>query len=194
MTAKHSAGRCILVGKSSIALIGAPGSGKSTVGPLLAAALHGRFVDLDKTIETMQHCSIPDLFAAQGERAFRLAEWQALAAVTAEQTDVPSVLASGGGIVETGWCRTCLQDQWLVVWLQAKVSTLVERLSSTPETRPLFAGADDLAAGVSQLLARRERLYRETAALAVSVDGLDASQVAARVLTELREHGLVSND
>ncbi|MFZ2428555.1 MAG: shikimate kinase, partial [Propioniciclava sp.] len=96
-----------------MALIGAPGSGKSTLGPLLAERLGGPFVDVDTVIEQRQGRAIRDIFADDGEDAFRAIE----AAVTVELLAQPGVVSLGGGAPLTPRIATALGDV-ATVWLQ----------------------------------------------------------------------------
>ncbi len=113
-------------------LIGMMGSGKSTIGKLLAERLEYRFIDTDITIEQIVGQNVAEIFESSGEAEFRQIETKVLAEVSA-YTRV--VVATGGGIAVKLENWNHLQ-QGLVIWLDATLDTLVERLKDD-ETRPL---------------------------------------------------------
>jgi shikimate kinase len=96
-----------------IVLVGAPGSGKSTVGALLAERLRVTFRDVDAVMVERTGKSIADIFTDDGEPAFRLLEEQ----LTAELLPLPGVLSLGGGAVLAAATRAALRGH-RVVWLQ----------------------------------------------------------------------------
>src|SRR4051794_10610429 len=111
-----------------IALVGMPGVGKSTVGPLVAERLGVPFHDLDDLIVATDGRDIPTIFAADGEAGFRRLERAALASVL--ETDEPLVIATGGGIVTDEGSRQLL-SRARCVYLRASVATLVARVASS---------------------------------------------------------------
>jgi 3-dehydroquinate synthase len=164
--------------KKHIVLIGLSGTGKSTVGPMLARRLRRRFVDTDALIEAETGRSIPDIFSTDGEPAFRRLEAQALARAL---DDPGSVIATGGGIVEPE-ANEPLLGQALVVWLAAKPETLAARLAAgSPRhaVRPLL-GSEPLAALHAQL-ARRAQRYASFADWVVVTDQLSAEQAVDNI-------------
>ncbi len=165
-----------------IALIGLPGSGKSTVGKLLAEQMTLPFVDLDSVIEDEAGLSIVDIFGTFGEQGFRQREAKALVDVASFSEQRGCVLATGGGIVVTKECRDLLSQQWFTVYLNASVNTLVHRLASEREHRPLLAGNDELLERVSRLYGERRQYYTSTAQIVVNVDHLAPGQVAECIL------------
>lgn len=162
----------------SIALVGLSGSGKSTIAPLLASRLgYGDSVDLDRLIERRFGRSVDEIFAEDGEAAFRRAEADALAEALAGP---PVVIATGGGIVLQQDNRSLLRSRATVVWLRASPTHLAERLADTTEARPLLAG--DAQFALDRLASEREALYSEVADLTVDVEGLDVASVLAEVI------------
>ena len=164
----------------SLYLVGMMGSGKSTVGRLVAARLGYRFLDLDELIEKISGLSIPQIFAERGEVVFRELETQVLMQV-APYTRV--VVSTGGGVVLTprNWGHL---RHGVVVWLDAPVETLTRRALQNPGTRPLLTGADPQAK-LAQLLEERKPLYTQ-ADIRVEAQGPPAA-VAEAVLTRLAE-------
>ena len=164
------------------------GSGKSTVGPLVADALGYRFVDLDWMVEARTGQTVEALFAAGGEPAFRAAEAAALAE-TARGENV--VVATGGGTLVAPANLDVARAAGAVVWLRASPETVLARLGSAAG-RPLLADADGfplcgdhLRGRVEGLMAAREPFYAR-AALRVDADGSPAV-VAEAVLRALRQ-------
>lgn len=159
-----------------VALVGLPGTGKSSVGARLAQRRQLPFVDLDAQIAAAAGTSIPEIFATQGESAFRALELAAL-----QQTlDGPvSVVATGGGIVTTADARQLLTQRCTVVWLQAPRERLLDRLRTSREVRPLLA--DDPEGALSALAAQRGAWYDEVADFRVDTARTGVAGVAAEV-------------
>lgn len=141
-----------------IALIGLPGSGKTTVGKQLARRLGVPFVDSDQVIEQRMGCSIPEFFAREGEDRFRDLEQQVIDQLTAQNR---GVLSTGGGAVLRSANRQHLYSRARVVYLKSSPAELFRRLKND-KTRPLLQVADPLAK-LKALYAERDPLYRETA-------------------------------
>lgn len=139
---------------ANLSLVGMPGSGKTTIGRGLAKALGKTFVDLDEVIERQAGCSIPDLFARQGEEAFRALEAQAAAQVGRGQGQV---IACGGGIVKTPGTVHMLRQNGPVLWVQRPVNRLATA------GRPLSKGREALL----QMEKERFPLYQQAADLIV---------------------------
>jgi shikimate kinase len=159
-----------------IVLTGFMGSGKSTVGPLLAERLGWRFVDVDDVIAAEAGCSIPEIFAREGEAAFRVRERVTIVRLAHGEN---LVLALGGGAIEDAETRKLLKDAphaWLV-HLEVELATALQRCSGTEGLRPIFADRANLEARY----ARRLPLYRE-AHWSVSVDALTPLQAAEAIL------------
>lgn len=168
-----------------IVLVGAPGAGKSTVGRALAARLGLPFRDVDAVIEERATKSVAEIFADEGEPAFRTQE----EAVTAELLRLPGVLALGGGAVLSGATRAALAGRQ-VVWLQVSAGEAAKRVGLT-EARPLLLG--NVRGRLVQLLAARTPLYAEVATLTVATDGRAADQAAAEIATQVRP-GITPSD
>ncbi len=163
-----------------IALIGLPGSGKTTVGRLLARRLGLPFVDTDHRIEAVLGCSIRAFFEAQGEQAFRDVESQILQELT---TGDPCVLATGGGIVLRPQNRERLRATCRVVYLQAAPDDLATRLRGDSK-RPLLQ-VDDPLARLRALHDERAPLYRETAHITVETARKRVHSLVALLASQL---------
>jgi len=161
-----------------------PGSGKTTVGELVALRRARPFVDLDDAIEASTGCTVPDLFHRVGEAGFRELEAVVLADTIA--TEPRAVVASGGGVVLSPDNRLLLaRPDVRTVWLRAAPATLGRRVGAG-HGRPLLE--DDPIAGINRLLTERESLYREVADLIVEVDDLGAGAVADCLADWLEKH------
>lgn len=163
-----------------IVLTGFMGSGKSTVGPLVAARLGWRFVDADDVIEAEAGIAITEIFARQGEAAFREREHATIARLT-EGNHV--VLALGGGAIETAATRELLLTTpgTMLVHLEVELSTTLARCGGTEHTRPILADQANLASRYE----RRLPLYR-AAHVSIAVDDLTPEQAADAVLRASR--------
>jgi shikimate kinase len=164
---------------TNLYLVGMMGSGKSTVGPLLAEALGYRFLDADAVISQAAGCSIPEIFERDGEEGFRSLERQVLQQLSQWHS---LVVATGGGIVTVpaNWGEL---RQGVVIWLDVAEEELLRRLQADPGGRPLLTG-EDPAAKLRHLLERRQPLYAQ-ADLHLTAYGEDASGISQRVLKEL---------
>ncbi|MCY3506346.1 MAG: 3-dehydroquinate synthase [Chloroflexi bacterium] len=160
-----------------IFLVGLSGSGKSTVGRLLADRLGWSFVDSDTLIEKTAGRSIPAIFSEEGEAAFRKLEGRALARAT-RSSEV--VVATGGGAPTHDAGRQILADGF-TVWLAVSPAIAAERLAAQPtdEPRPLLAG-DPRERLESLLESRRDDYARADAS--IEVDGLTAEQVCDQIV------------
>jgi shikimate kinase len=163
-----------------IVLTGFMGSGKSTVGPLVAQRLGWAFLDVDDVIEAEAGVTIAGIFARDGETAFRELEHATIARLAAGDA---LVLALGGGAIEREATRTLLlgDPDTLLVHLEVDLATTLARCGGTEHTRPVLADQANLAARYQ----RRLPLYR-TAHVSIAVDALTPEQVADAVLRAAR--------
>lgn len=153
--------------RCNVCLIGMPGSGKSTVAQELAKRLDKPFIDLDAEIERRAGMSIPDIFAQQGEPAFRRREAAVLADISKE---AGQVIACGGGVVKTPGNNRRLRQNGPVLWIRRPVEHLAM------SGRPLSRGRTALR----QMERERDPLYASIADATVDNTGsLDAAVAAA---------------
>jgi shikimate kinase len=157
-----------------VVLVGAPGSGKTTVGTLLARAWQVEARDTDADIVAAQGRSIPDLFLEEGEAHFRALERAAVAEALATH---PGVLALGGGAVLDEQTRALL-DGHRVVFLRVGLSDAVKRIG-LGSGRPLLLG--NVRSRIKALLDERTPVYEGVATLAVETDGRTPEDVAREI-------------
>lgn len=165
----------------SLFLIGPRGSGKSTVARLLAERLGWDAVDADALLEGSAGKSIRQIFADEGEPAFRDLESSVLARLCRGHA---CVVATGGGVVLRAENRERLRSAGRCVWLTADAPTLWGRLqadSATAERRPDLSGGGLVE--VEELLRVRDPLYRACADLIVDTTGRDPEAVAEAILS-----------
>ena len=140
----------------NLALVGFMGTGKSTIGRIAAEQMLFGFVDTDALIEARLGKTISDVFAQEGEPAFRQYEKETLADLAPQRR---LVIAAGGGLVVDPANMASLKAHALVFWLVASPETIWERVQ-TQTHRPLLQGPDGLAK-IRALLAAREPAYRQ---------------------------------
>jgi len=153
-------------------LIGMMGSGKTTVGAIVAERLGLPFIDIDTEVMTRTGRTIPELFE-QGESVFRLNEADAIEAVAGS---TPHVIATGGGAVLAKRNLELMRETGTTILLTASTATILDRIS-TGADRPLAPNRDAVEA-ISEL---RTAIYLAAADHAVDTDGVDPSVVAERV-------------
>ena len=172
---------CSKISGEVISLAGFMGCGKSTVGRILARRLGADFYDLDSLIEQNSGMTIPEIFASQGEEAFRRMEAQTLETFLETMTGRSAVLSLGGGTLTTERCRQLLQGRSVCIYLKASEDTLVRNLSGQADGRPMLEGAHDeatLRARISKLMALRSNIYESSATHTVQVDALKPESIA----------------
>ncbi len=159
-----------------ITLTGFMGSGKTTVGKVLADFLGCPFMDLDDLIVKKAGKSIPEIFAQDGESAFRQLEARLLRQTVEKYTENTVVLALGGGAVTAPASAALLREKTVCIYLRASLETLLQRLEGETAGRPL---AD---ASLADRLAAREPLYEQTAHVIIDTDGLSPDEVADEII------------
>ena len=136
--------------RRTIALVGLMGVGKSSVGRRLASALGLPFCDADTEVEAAAGRSIPEIFAALGEPAFRDGERRVISRLL---EGPPHVLATGGGAFMSPETRELIKSRAVSVWLKADLGVLAQRLGRK-DTRPLLTGKDPMEVLRAQAEAR----------------------------------------
>lgn len=173
-------------GMPSLALVGMPGCGKSTVGRHLARQLGWAFVDSDHEIEHTIGGSIRAYFEQQGEAAFRDLEEQTIARLCGRHA---AVLATGGGAVLRPANRQALHDGCQVIYLRSTPAELFRRLRHDTQ-RPLLQVRDPLKR-LRDLYRERDPLYRETAHFVIETGRPSVPTLVNMILMQLELAGLV---
>lgn len=173
---------------SSIALIGYRGTGKSSVGSLLAERLGWRLADTDRLIESDRGESIASIFARGGEELFRACETEAL--LSLEKENQPLVIATGGGLPLREENRAILRrlapDR--IVLLSASPETIARRMAAdkkTAETRPPLTDLS-FEEEIKAVLARRTPIYTALADLTIETEGISPEEIAQRIVRFLK--------
>jgi len=169
------------MGRGPIWLVGMMGAGKSAVGPLLARSLNRRFIDSDREIERAAGMTVSEIFAAEGEAAFRDRERAVMDALSRGG----DVVALGGGAIAQPGAAARLACAGTIVYLKASPEELLRRLGDCSD-RPLLCGLAPAArrAKLEQLLAARETAY-ETAAIVIDTAGHTLEGVVEAILRRL---------
>lgn len=160
-------------------LVGPPGSGKSTIGQLLAARLGVGFRDTDADIVTRSGREISEIFTRDGEDTFRTFEREAVATALIEHD---GVLALGGGAVLAAETRELLAGH-PVVFLNVGLAEGARRVGLST-ARPLLAGLNPRAT-LKALLDARLPLYREVARIEIGTDALAPAEVVESIAAQL---------
>ena len=171
----------------SIVLVGYRGSGKTTIGRLLAERLLYSFVDTDERVVQHSGKSIKAIFAEEGEKSFRDLECLAVANAVARARHV---VALGGGALGRDENRVAIRTaDAAVVYLACEPGELYRRIHADPRTAQSRPNLTSLGGGIDEikhLLQQREPVYRQMAMLSVDVTMLSAQSVVDRILADLR--------
>lgn len=164
-------------------LVGMMGVGKSAIGSRLAARLGWEFIDTDVEIERREGQSIAEIFARQGERAFRRLEAETIDTVSAEKA---VVIALGGGAIAEAGAVERLSERGELIYLRTSLQVLLERIGDS-SSRPLLAGLDPLQRSerLAQLLEQRRPCY-EKARFQIDAEGSE-EEVVDRIVEALSE-------
>ena len=183
-----------MVQKRHVLLCGFSGSGKSSIGPLLAREMNMKFVDIDALIERKQRLSISEIFTLKGERFFRNLELKTVLDQIGH-THGPAVFALGGGALQNQKIITTLLSTGVLVYLSCAVRELYRRLRDL-EDRPMLAGddssnRDEMIERIRQLLKSRVPKYRQ-ADVQVSTTNRTPEQVTRIIRQKLvQQYGFV---
>jgi shikimate kinase len=186
--------------KTSLALVGFMGAGKTAVGKVLAKRLGKEFVELDLLIEQRTGKSIAEIFQQEGEVAFRELEIE----ITKEVSRYRNlVIACGGGIVLNRINIDRLKNESIIVYLTAPPRVLLRRVSGSEEERPLLKTSNGgegepwhydsvaqsrLNRSMRELLRFRKPFYERAADIRIDTSALDIDSVAEQILVELKDN------
>lgn len=158
-----------------VVLVGAPGSGKTTIGKLLAKKLAVQFIDTDEQIEKAAGKTISAIFVEDGEAAFRELEAQQVAEAIKEASGVVSL---GGGAILNSQTRALLKNA-PTLWLEVSQQAAAARVGLA-QARPVLVG--NVRSKLVQLLQERTPLYQEVAAFKIDTSDKSEDQVLAMAL------------
>lgn len=168
--------------KTSIALIGFMGTGKTAVGKALAEKLGKGFVELDPLIEQKAEKTIPEIFKQDGEIAFRELEME----VTKEVSKGKNlVIACGGGVVLNKINIDRLRKESIIVYLSASPRVILKRTSNDTEERPLLEVANPTLT-IRELLRFRKPFYERAADITINTSKLDIDTVVEQIISKVK--------
>lgn len=171
----------------SVFMVGLMGSGKTSVGKVLARLLGKAFFDSDHEIERATGVRIQEIFEVEGEPGFRGREKKMIADLVQRDN---ILLATGGGAVLAPENRAELKTHGTVIYLRAPVKALLRR-TQRDRNRPLLQVADP-AAKLRELYDQRDPLYREVAHLIVDTGNQSVRALAEQIIKQLAQHQLAS--
>ncbi len=180
------------LGSRSIVFVGMMGSGKSSIGRRLAAALELPFSDADAAIEQAAGMTVEDIFSVHGEPYFREGEERVIKRLL--QTG-PQVIATGGGAVLSAKTRAEIASKGVSIWLKAPVELLLQRVLRR-DNRPLLKTADPRAV-LARLLSEREAHYAGARLIYESRDcphEAVVDEILSLLATYLAREGSVAED
>jgi shikimate kinase len=169
--------------KTNVALIGFMGTGKTAVGKSLAQKLNLEPVEMDDLIEQKAGKSIPDIFAQDGEIAFRELEIAVTKEIAAGQNQV---IACGGGVVLNQINIDRLRQQSRIIYLTASPEAILERTAAEAGQRPLLE-VEKPARTIREMLTFREPFYKRAADIEIDTSRLGVDAVAEEIVRKLKE-------
>ncbi len=163
-------------------LIGMMGSGKSTIGRLVASACDVGFADTDDEVAARAGSTVAEIWSVEGEAAFR--EMEAAVVERLAGTAEPHVIATGGGVVVRSDSVTAMRRSGKVVWLTAAPAVLASRVGEGID-RPLVTGVPT-GIRLAEILRERKASYEEAADAVIATDGQGVDEVAREVAAAWR--------
>lgn len=170
----------------SLVLIGAPGSGKSTVGRILAKSLNLPFVDTDELVEIQAGESISNIFVHQGESYFRSMERECVQRALDESVLNPAIISLGGGSILNVDTQRDLGN-YPVAWLQVKISEALKRVGMN-QARPLLLG--NVRSNLISLLQERTPIYEKLSDIIIETSEISPEQCAEELAMFIKHSGV----
>lgn len=167
-------------GKSNLVLIGMPGSGKSTIGVILAKRMSHHFVDTDLVIQNVEGRSLQDILDQEGYLALRETESRVLQGLDLDN----HVISTGGSAVYSDAAMQHLKRKGICIYLDVSVETLRARITDY-DTRGIAKRPDQ---SFADLFEERTRLYRRYADITIKADALNQDEVCSAILAALAGH------
>lgn len=160
----------------NIYLIGFRGSGKTTLGKILAKELKKNFIDIDKLIEKKESKSIAEIFKEKGEEYFRKVETLILKEVASKDNQI---ISTGGGIVISEENRKIIQENGITIYLTADIETTYKRIKSD-NNRPQLTDKDPLEE-IKFLIEKRKPLYEKLANYTIDTSKLKIEECVKKI-------------
>ncbi len=173
--------------KDNIAIIGFMGSGKTTVGKILAARMDWNFFDLDRIIELSEGRTINDIFNDDGERYFRDVETKIILKTISDNKDC--IFACGGGAVLRKENMYAVKKKCCIVYLAVSAEEAAARLTGSNE-RPLVDHGDRKRK-IEELLVKRLPVYEKYAEITIDSEGADPGETAGKIIDIIKEKDLL---
>lgn len=170
--------------KTSIALIGFMGTGKTVAGELLAEKMGRKFIETDNVIEKKAGKPIPEIFREDGEISFRELEIETTREVANEKN---AVIACGGGIVLNKINIDRLKKECIIVCLTASPQVITERTSGDADERPLLA-VPDRVRQIKELMEFRKPYYERSADITIDTSGMSVDSVVERIIEKVKDN------
>ena len=170
--------------KTNVALIGFMGTGKSSVGRVLAKKLERKFIELDALVEQKAGRSIPEIFQQSGETGFRELEIQIVKDIEAERN---TVIACGGGVVLNGINVDRLREGAVIVYLMASPVVILKRTSRDRTLRPML-NIEDPISRIRDLLKFRRPFYERAADITIDTSRLYIDAVVDEIIVLLKKN------
>jgi len=164
----------------NISLIGFMGSGKTTLGRILAAGKNFLFIDLDRIIELEENKRIKDIFKIYGEDYFRNLESEVIKKIYINKN---CIFACGGGVVNRSKNMGIIRRNSLVIYLSVSPENVFKRLKNTGD-RPLIE-VENREEAIRNLAGKRDKLYRKYADIIINNDRDEPAGASGRILNLL---------
>jgi shikimate kinase len=170
-------------GCDHVFFVGFLGAGKSTLARNLGRLFHRAYIDTDRLVERLECKSVNDIFAEDGEEAFRLGEERALRDLSKRKS---LLVSCGGGIVERPECCALMHEMGTIVFLDGSLEDSLRQIQH-PERRPDFVTVEQAA----ELYRHRRPLYEREADITIDIRNKTFDQVATEAGSLLWERGLL---
>ena len=169
--------------RTSVALIGFMGTGKTAAGKALADRLGKAFIEMDALIEQRAGKTIPRIFQQDGEIAFRQLEIEVTKEIATRKN---TVIACGGGVVLNKINIDRLSQECVIVYLTASPGVILRRTSTDKNNRPLLS-TPDRAGQIRQLIKFRNPFYERSAGIKIDTSKLDIAAVVEQIINGLKQ-------
>ena len=170
--------------KKNIVLLGMMGSGKSTIGDLLAKKLNSILIDIDKKIEKMENSKISEIFETKGETYFRELEFN----VTLQSLDNNNIISLGGGAFMNKELRKVLKQKSSTFWLHWNADTLIKRIKNN-DKRPIIKGLDNVE--IKKLINDRNKIYYFSD-FKIICESLKKTEIVDKIIKKCKKNEIIS--